>query len=82
MFPMLLVPLSERRHRLYSIEVPEVKEGLKLRLHQLYETRKDKEAAEIVFRALFRLSRDEPGRPKYPEFSWDMVGHYLDILSV
>ncbi len=70
--------MSERRHRLYSIEIPEVKTGLKLRLQKLYETRKDLEAAEIAFRALFRLSRDEPGRPKYPEFNWDMLQRYLD----
>jgi FtsZ-interacting cell division protein ZipA len=23
-------------------------------------------------------SRDEPGRPKYPEFSWDYLRYYLD----
>ncbi|GAJ05488.1 unnamed protein product, partial [marine sediment metagenome] len=38
----------------------------------------DREAAETAFRALFRLNRDEPGRPKYPEFTWDMVQYYLD----
>ncbi|NQT09423.1 hypothetical protein HQ586_10125 [Candidatus Bathyarchaeota archaeon] len=30
--PILLVPLSERRHRLYTPEIPEVMRGLKLRL--------------------------------------------------
>ena len=73
-----MVPLSERRHRLYSIEIPEVKRGLKLRLQELCEVEKDREAAEIAFRALFRLSRDEPGRPKYPEFTWGMLQYYLD----
>ena len=79
-----MVPLSERRHRLYSIEIPEVKRGLKLRLQELCEAQKDqevekdREAAEIAFRALFRLNRDEPGRPKYPEFTWDMLQYYLD----
>ncbi len=73
-----MVPLSERRHRLYSIEIPEVKRGLKLRLQELCEAREDREAAEIAFRALFRLSRDEPGRPKYPKFSWDYLQYYLD----
>jgi hypothetical protein len=61
--------LSERRHRLYTPEIPEVKRGLKLRLRELCEAREDREAAEIAFRALFCLSRDEPGRPKYPEFT-------------
>ncbi len=54
---------------------PEVKRGLMLRLRKLCET---EEAAEIVFRALFRLSRDEPGRSKYPKFSWDYLRYYLD----
>jgi hypothetical protein len=69
--------LSERRHRLYTPEIPEVKRGLKLRLRELCEAKEDLEAAETAFRALFRLSRDEPGRPKYPEFTWDMVERYL-----
>ncbi len=71
-----MVPLSERRHRLYSIEIPEVKRGLKLRLQELYEAKEDLEAAEIAFRALFRLSRDESGRPKYPEFTWELVEYW------
>ena len=70
-----MVPLSERRHRLYNHEIPEVKRGLMLRLQGLCEVR---EAAETAFRALFRLSRDEPGRPKYPEFTWGMLQRYLD----
>jgi hypothetical protein len=70
--------LSERRHRLYNHEIPEVKRGLKLRLQELCEAKEDREAAETAFRALFRLSRDEPGRPKYPEFTWDMLQYYLD----
>ena len=64
------------RRRLYSPEIPEVKRGL--RLQELCEAEKDREAAEIAFRALFRLSRDEPGRPKYPEFTWSMLQYYLD----
>ena len=71
-----MVPLSERRHRLYNHEIPEVKRGLKLRLQELCETRKDEEAAEIAFRALYRLSRDEPGRPKYPEFTWELANYW------
>ena len=70
--------MSERRYRLYSIEIPEVKRGLKLRLREFCEAGEDREAAEVAFRALFRLSRDERGRPKYPEFSWDKVQRYLD----
>jgi len=70
--------LSERRHRLYTPEIPEVKRGLKLRLQELCEAGEDREAAEIAFHALFRLRRDEPGRPKYPKFTWGYLQFYLD----
>jgi hypothetical protein len=73
-----MVPLSERRHRLYRHEIPEVIEGLRLRLENLVEERVDRENAEIAFRTLYRLLDGSPGRPKYPEFSWDSLGYYLD----
>jgi len=73
-----MVPLSERRHRLYKHEIPEVNKGLRLRLLQQLENREDEESAEIAFRTLFRLTRHEPGRPRYPEFSWDYVQYFLD----
>jgi hypothetical protein len=47
--------LSERRHRLYSHEIPEILEGLRLRLEELLEKREDSERAEVAFRALYRL---------------------------
>jgi hypothetical protein len=75
---MVMVPLSERRHRLYPHEIPEVIEGLRLRLENLVEERVDRESAETAFRALYRLLDGSPGRPKYPEFSWGLLGYYLD----
>ena len=78
---MILVPLSERRHRLYTPEIPEVKRGLKLRLRELCEASEDLEAAETAFRALFRLSRDGPGRPKYPEFTWPLAECWADLYE-
>jgi hypothetical protein len=50
-----MVPLSERRHRLYGDEIPEVIEGLRLRLEALWDAKEDSERAEIAFRALYRL---------------------------
>ena len=73
-----MVPLSERRHRLYGDEIPEVIEGLKLRLERMLEAEEDPERAEIAFRALYRLVHGSPGRPKYPEFSWGYLSHFLD----
>ena len=70
--------MSERRHRLYNHEIPEVIEGLRLHLERLVEGREERERAEIAFRALYRLTRDKPGRPRYPEFSWGVVQHFLD----
>ena len=75
----LLVPLSERRHRLYKHEIPEVVMALKLYLEKLVEKREEKEKAEIAFRTLHRLTKEKPGRPKYPEFSWDYLLYYLEF---
>ena len=73
-----MVPLSERRHRIYEEEVPEVIEGLKLRLFKLLEEKTEPEKAELGFRVLYRLMRDKPGRPKYPDFSWDLLYNFID----
>ena len=43
-----MVPLSERPHRMYNHEIPEVKRGLKLRLQEFYEAREDGEAARAM----------------------------------
>ena len=44
-----MVPLSERRHRLYPHEIPEVIYGLILRLEKLTGERNEEEKAEITF---------------------------------
>jgi hypothetical protein len=58
--------LSERRHRLYSREIPEVIERLRLRLEGLLEKKTDLERAEIAFRTMYRLEGGIVGRPRYP----------------
>ena len=73
-----MVPLSERRHRQYGNEIPQVVEELRLRLEHLLETKKDLESAVIAFRALYRLLDRNVGRPKYAEFNWRLLRHYLD----
>lgn len=77
-----MVPLSERRHRLYSHEIPEVIEGLILRLERLLEKREEPERAEVAFRAMYRLEGGHVGRPKYPEFSWDNLQIYIEHYAV
>jgi hypothetical protein len=78
----ILVPLSEKRHRLYSHEIPEVIQGLLLRLEKLIKIN-DEEKAKITFRTLYRLIFSQKGgRPKYPQFTWSdanaMVAQFKD----
>jgi hypothetical protein len=56
-----MVPLSEKRHRLYPHEIPEVINGLILRLEKLTEERNEEEKAEITYRTLYRLMFAERG---------------------
>jgi len=73
-----MVPLSERRHRLHPEEVPEVIEGLRLRLRQHLETEDDLPGATIAFRALYRLKVHRAGRPNYPEpVTWNTIVEWL-----
>ena len=65
-----MVPMLERRHRIYNNEIEQVFRGLLLRLEQLLETEEDQESAEIVLRFLNRLYTTRRGRPSYSEFTW------------
>ncbi len=69
---IIMVPMSEKRHRLYPNEIPEVIQGLILRLEKLVEERKEEKKAKIAFQTLYRLIyAQKSGRPKYPEFTWN-----------
>ena len=70
-----MVPLnSERRHRLHGDEVPEVIEGLRLRLRRHLRTREDLLGATVAFRAYYRLTKYPRGRPNYPNpVTWDLI---------
>jgi hypothetical protein len=74
-----MVPLSERRHRLYDSEIPEVILGLNLRLKQLLDEKKDAEEAETAYRCMHRLLGNNKGRPKYLKFDWDMLSNIIDL---
>ena len=58
----VVIPLSEIRHRLYSHEIPEIIEGLRLRLEGLLEKKTDLERAENAFRTMYRLEGGIVGR--------------------
>ena len=76
-----MVPLSERRHRLYESEIPEVIRSLRLRLEHLLKVKTEQEKAEIVFHVLYRLVIKNKGRPKYPRFSWEILEHFLQYYE-
>jgi hypothetical protein len=76
-----LRPLSARRYRIYQHEIPELIQGLLLRLEKLAEKRNDKEKAEIVFKALYRLMFVEIGRPRYPVFTWDNADELIETYK-
>ena len=76
-------PLSQRRPRLHEEEVPEVLDGLKLRLLQHLETEDDLLRATIAFRAFFRLMENPRGRPNYPEpVTWNTIAEWIHLYRL
>ena len=74
-----MAPFScERRHRIHGEEVPEVIEGLRLRLRQHLETRGDLPGATVAFMVLYRLVTHQAGRPDYPEpVTWSHIESWV-----
>ena len=70
--------MTEKRHRLYEEEIPEVILGLHLRLKQLLEKREDAKTAETTYNCIYRLLEEKPGRPKYPKFDWDYLSYLVE----
>ena len=70
--------MSEKRHRLYDSEIPEVIRGLRLRLAQLLEKKSEPEKAQLIINCLHRLLNENPGRPKYPNFTWEYLTYIVD----
>ena len=85
----LMVPLSkrprpakrsraQRRHRIHGDEIPEVLEGLKLRLRQHLEMEEDLAMATVAFRAFYRLLTHQTGRPNYPDpVTWNTIAEWV-----
>ncbi len=77
-----MVPMSEKRHRLYHYEIPEIIDGLFLRLDKLTKERKEEEKATIAFHTLYRLLfAKTSGRPNYPEFSRSSVIEFIEVYK-
>jgi len=74
-----IISSSERRHRLHGEEVPEVIQGLRLRLQAHLEERRDPYGAAVAFRAFYRLVTHQAGRPDYPEpVTWGLIERWLN----
>ena len=72
-----------RRHRLHGDEVPEVIEGLRLRLQHHLETRADLYRAAIAFRAYFSLTEHVTSRPAYPDpITWSIIESRINGTNV
>lgn len=70
---------QQRRHRLHSEEVPEVIEGLRLRLQHHLKARGDLYGATVAFRAFYRLMEHRAGRPDYPEpVTWSLIESWIN----
>jgi len=69
----------QRRHRILGPEMEPVIDAVRYRLHDLLNERNPKafEEAWLLFRVLYRLKAHSPGRPDYPEASWEAVEGYL-----
>ena len=72
-----MVPLYERRHRIQGPELRPVAESVGERLGRLVATRTGFEEACLLFRVLFRLDSEGPGRPGYPDEGWATMEAYL-----
>jgi hypothetical protein len=47
----------------------------------LYKMREKRDKAEAVCRVLFRLDKKDPGRPNYPEFSWEDLPYFVECYG-
>ena len=71
--------ISQRRIRVHPEEVPEVIEGLILRLQQHLRTREDLLGATVAFRTYYRFSTYRRGRPGYPSpVTWDVIDSFVN----
>ncbi len=71
--------LSQRRPRLHPEDVPEVIEGLLLRLQHHLRMREDIRGATVAFRLYYRLSTYRRGRPNYPSpLNWVIIKSYMN----
>ena len=77
----IMVPLPEKRHRIYEDELEQVTKGLILRLGELLESEEDQESVKVVFRIMFRFLNLRRGRPDYPEFSWSAARQMYETYN-
>ena len=66
-----------RRHRLNEDETPIVIGLLYQELLQISTKQVDAILAEEIWHILLRFEENKPGRPFYPEFSWNQLQTWL-----
>lgn len=66
-----------RRHRLNPDETPIVMQLVWNQLYELLSIREDPVYAEQLYHILYRFKHYSPGRPWYPEFTWQEVDELL-----
>lgn len=74
----IMVPFSERRHRIQGLEVPAVAGAVWRRLDELVAGKENPDEAEILFRVLYRLTIHRPGQPNYGLFTWKRARELLE----
>lgn len=73
-----MVHSKRRRHGLHVYEFGPVFRAVKHRLAALLETRSNFPEAEELFKVLWRFENCRPGRPRYPEISWQLIHEYIN----
>ena len=70
--------MSERRHRIQSIELEPVKEAIYQDLIRRLESKEDLYSAACLFRFWYRLENHITSKPIYPPHdSWDQIRAYI-----
>ena len=79
----IMVPFSQRRHRLNGYEVPLVMEAVEFQLRQLLEDKENLLTSSILFKVYYRLREHVTNRPSYPSHStWEEISSYLSYGTI
>ena len=69
---------KRRRWSLNNDEFGPFYRSIIFKLDHLLETRSNFPEAEELFKVLWRFENCRPGRPRYPEISWQLIHEYIN----